>query len=190
MKQTPNIDLDLMLHLDGELDASEEGAVAARLEERGVRAKAEAMRELGELVRGHIELVTDDAEPRLATMWAEVAKRLDNEDGVAPPARAARASDEGGLWRALSGWIERYRGHLLSGALSAGVVAILLRPAAPGSEDRHVEGTTAVPATFVSAPPEIESLDVPNGTGSVLTIEDEDGAAAIVWVTPDDVEDI
>ncbi|NJO35006.1 MAG: hypothetical protein HC869_19715 [Rhodospirillales bacterium] len=69
-------------------------------------------------------------------------------------------------------------------------MAMVLRPAVPGQGGGDAVGTTALPATFVSAPPEVESLDVPNGTGTVLTMEDEDGATAIVWVTPDDAEGI
>ena len=37
-------------------------------------------------------------------------------------------------------------------------------------------------------PPEVESLDTPEGSGTVFTIEDEDGNAAVIWVEPDEVE--
>ena len=89
-------------------------------------------------------------------------------------------------------------GVSLTSAVSAGAVAALtlvLRPADPEAPNgavagRGKAGTGAMAPTFVSAPPEIESLDVPNGSGTVLTMEDEDGGTAIVWVTPDDVEGI
>jgi hypothetical protein len=39
--------------------------------------------------------------------------------------------------------------------------------------------------------PEIESLETPNGEGTVLNLEDEDGHTTVIWVTPEDtVEDI
>jgi anti-sigma factor RsiW len=193
VKRSSTFDLDLMMHVDGELEAGEESAVAERMDEPDVRGKAAAVRELGELVRGHVELATDEAEPRLAGMWAELAKRLDNERQAAPSVRAAQPAADAGVWKAVSRWIERYRGHVLTGALSAGAVAavaLVLRPAVPGQQGGAAMGTSAIPATFVSAPPEVESLDVPNGTGTVLTMEDEDGATAIVWVTPDDAEGI
>jgi hypothetical protein len=36
------------------------------------------------------------------------------------------------------------------------------------------------------SPPAIESLDTPDGTGTVLNLEDEDGHTAVIWVTPAD----
>jgi hypothetical protein len=197
VKRSSTFDLDLMMHVDAELEAGEDSAVVERMDEPDVRGKAAAVRELGELVRGHVELATDEAEPRLAGMWAELAKRLDNEHKNehkgASPVRAAQPAADAGVWKAVSRWIERYRSHVLTGALSAGAVAavaMVLRPAVPGHEGGVGMGTSAIPATFASAPPEVESLDVPNGTGTVLTMEDEDGATAIVWVTPDDAEGI
>ena len=186
-------DLDLMMHVDGELEAAEESAVAARLDDPLTRGKAAAVRELGELVRGHVELATDEAEPKLAGMWAELAKRLDNEHQAALSSTSLPVASGGGFLRALGRWFERYRGHLLTGTVSAGAVAalaLLLRPAEPDPALGPNAGTGALSPTFVSAPPEIESLDVPNGTGTVLTMEDEDGGTAIIWVTPDDVEGI
>jgi anti-sigma factor RsiW len=188
--QPSGFDLDLMMHVDGELEAAEERAVASRMNE-AARAKAAAVRELGELVRGHVELATDEAEPRLTGMWAEIGKRLDNEHAAARSSTSVPVGS-GGFWSALGRWFDRYRGHLLTGTVSAGAVAalaLLLRGDADPPRGGK-SGTGPLSAALVSAPPEIESLDVPNGTGTVLTIEDEDGATAIVWVTPDDVEGI
>ena len=39
---------------------------------------------------------------------------------------------------------------------------------------------------MLASAPEIESLDVAEGTGTVMTIEDEDGETAVIWVTPED----
>jgi anti-sigma factor RsiW len=188
------VDLDLMMHVDGELEDSEQRAVEAQLNAPDVRVKVAAIRELGELVRGHIELATDEAEPRLAAMWTELAKRFDNETAPASPAEE-RPPATGGVRKAAARWFERYRGHLLTATVSAGAVAALalvMRPTLSGPKPGTTVfgGTGRLPPTFVSTPPEIESLDVPNGSGTVLTIEDEDGATAIVWVTPDDAEGI
>ncbi len=185
-------DLDLMMHVDGELESEAESAVAARMDEPATRTKAAAVRELGELVRGHVELATDEAEPRLNNMWAELSKRFDNEHAAARSSTSVPMTRDG-LWSAVGRWFERYRGHLLTATVSAGAVAalaLILRPEDPDQLAGGKPGTGPLPATLVSAPPEIESLDVPNGTGTVLTIEDEDGATAIVWVTPDEVEGI
>jgi hypothetical protein len=188
------VDLDLMMHVDGELEDAEQRAVEAHLNAPDVRVKVTAIRELGELVRGHIELATDEAEPRLAGMWTELAKRFDNETAPASPA-VERPPATGGVWKAAARWFERYRGHLLTATISAGAVAALAlvmrpTPSGPGPGTTVFGGTGRLPPTFISAPPEIESLDVPNGSGTVLTIEDEDGATAVVWVTPDDAEGI
>ena len=39
---------------------------------------------------------------------------------------------------------------------------------------------------------EIESLETPGGTGTVLRIDgsDEDGDTTVIWVTPDDSEEL
>ena len=46
----------------------------------------------------------------------------------------------------------------------------------------------AIPVTPVvdHVPPAVESLDVPEGSGTVYTIEDDDGDATVIWVTPAD----
>jgi hypothetical protein len=38
------------------------------------------------------------------------------------------------------------------------------------------------------APAEIESLEAPGGTATVMQMDDEDGDATVIWVTPDDIE--
>lgn len=196
MKDPVVSDVDLMMHVDGELPAGDSQRLDSQLvggmdvPSSAGRTKVAALRELGELVRGHVELVTDEAEPKLAGMWHELSKRLDNE--AAPKSPASEAPARGvGTW--ILQWFERYRGHVLTGTLSAGAVAalaLLLRPAPPQEPVALPLRPAPVMPTLVSAPPEIESLEVPNGMGTVLTLEDEDGAAAIVWVTPEDVEEL
>lgn len=183
-------DPDLMLLADGELADGEAGALERAAGPTGA-AKLAALREVGELVRGHLELAADAAEPRLAGLWDLVERRLD-----ADPARR------------FSQWLDAHRGHVLTGALSAGAVAavaIMLR-AEPRVEYREVavpvradggaavpvggDGGVAGPVVVVAAtPPEVESLEVSGGTGTVFTVEDEDGGpdTAVIWVTPDDI---
>jgi hypothetical protein len=157
-----------MQHADGELEPAPADAEG--------RAKVAAVGELGELVRGHLELAADAVPARrFDAMWREI------DQAVAPAAAP-------GLGARISRWFERYRGHLLTGVVSAGAVAaiaLVLRP----SSDR-VGGTGSrdpmqvTPAAY--RPTEIESLDTPGGTGTVFNLKDEDGSTTVIWVTPED----
>lgn len=198
---SPIRDIDLMRLSDGELDADEraelEAAIAA---DPAMRAKVAALGEMREVVRGHLELAADDVESRLGRMWAEVEKRM---DAAEEPARAPARARSPGLWGRFSRWVDTYRGHVLTGALSAGAVAaiaLMLRPApevirepvavTPPPEVRAPipggdEDADAVPV--VHTPAEVESIDVADGTSTVFLIEDEDGEqTTVIWVTPDD----
>ena len=184
-------DSDLMLLADGELDAAEASALERRAGRDAAR-KIEGIQEVGELVRGHLELSADE-EPRLAGLWDLVERRL---DGPAPePVRAAEPAP--GVWTRFVRWLDGHRGHFLTGALSAGAVAALAIVLRSDPTTTIIEKTVQVPApgpvitTPVLQPtaPEIESLEVSGGTGTVFTIEDDDGGGdtAVIWVTPDDV---
>ena len=203
-------DADVMAFVDGELDATTGAAVEAELTTSpsgdGAR-KAEAIRELGQLVRGHLELATDAREARLAGMWREIDKQIDlraQDDSTAIPAKPA-SRRAGAEPAAAQGWFARYRGYIATGALSAAAVAVLalvLRAPSSGPSSGTVAkvtppvvvgsggGPTPIgPVTPVLLPrvaPEVESVDVASGTGTVFTIEDEDGDTAVVWVTPED----
>jgi hypothetical protein len=148
-------DVDFMEHADGEAETE--------LDADG-RAKVAAVRELGELVRGRLEQAADDVpEARLAQMWAQIDRRIE-----APPAPR--------------GWLERYRGYVLTAAISAGAVAalaIMLR-GAPTAR------TAAAVVPAVSRPTEVEELDTPGGNGTVFHLADEDGDTTVIWVTPTD----
>ena len=148
-------DVDFMEHADGEAEVE--------LDADG-RAKVAAVHELGELVRGRLESAADAVpEVRLARMWGDIDKQLARP---VPP-----------------GWFERYRGYILTAAISAGAVAALalvLRgsPVAPPA---------AAIAPAVHRPSEIEELDTPNGTGNVFNVADEDGGSTtVIWVTSND----
>ena len=168
-------DLELMEHADGELDDAD---VAARIErDPEARAKVDAVRQIGELVRGHLELSADAVhDARFAAMWRRVDDQL-----VAPAT---------GLWSRISGWIDRYRGHVITGAVSAGAVAALalvLRPSAPDIGVRtRGGGPIQVREVALRTTPEIDSLDTPGGSSTVINLDDEDGHTTVIWVTPED----
>jgi hypothetical protein len=184
-------DLALMEHADGEVDGeasagasgeNEEAEILARIErDPDARAKVEAIQQIGELVRGHLELSADAVhDAKFAAMW----RRIDGQIGGqrdAPPA---------GIWARITGWFDRHRGHVITGAVSAGAVAALalvLRPSAPDSGTLG-RGRAAIDVRPVAlrATPEIDSLDTPGGSSTVINLDDEDGHTTVIWVTPAD----
>lgn len=195
-------DIDLMQHADGELDARAVAGVEKRLaNDPDARTKAEALGEVSDLVRGHVELAVDEvAEARFDAMWRTI------DSATSAPARSrgaerarsradSRAPERGtGVWAAFASWFDRYRGHVITGAISAGAVAALaLVLRSQSAEETHTTHGSAIdvqPAAL-RAVPEIESLDVPEGEGTVLNLEDEDGHTTVIWVsTADTVEGI
>ena len=165
-------DLELMEHADGEHDDPE---LAGRIErDPDARARLEAIQEIGELVRGHLELSADAVhDARFAAMWRRIDGQL-----VAPAT---------GLWSRISGWFDRYRGHVITGAVSAGAVAALALVLRPGNSELAA-GAHAIEVRPVAqrATPEIDSLDTPGGSSTVISLNDDDGNAAVIWVTPED----
>jgi anti-sigma factor RsiW len=167
-------DLELMEYADDEVA---DGELAARIErDPQARATVESIKQIGELVRGHLELSADAVpDAKLAALWRRVDAQL-------APAT--------GLWARVTAWFDRYRGHVITGAVSAGAVAalaLILRPSAP---DGGVPGQ-AGPAIYarpaaLRATPEIDSLDTPGGTSTVINLDDEDGHTTVIWVTPAD----
>lgn len=173
-------DIELMQHLDGELGERDVKLLEERLAaDPDARAKSESLAQVDEIVRGHLELSADNvSERRFDAMWREI------ESATAP------APEAPGLWSKITGWLDRYRGHVITGALSAGAVAALalvLRPGAsdPGTQAPRPGAIDVRPAAMRTAP-EIESLDTPDGEGTVLNLEDEDGHTTVIWVTPED----
>ena len=170
-------DIDLMQEADGE--RARDGA-ADPVE----RDKLAALDELHELVRGHLEGEADAVpDARFAAMW----KAIDRSIGAAPAKDSAEHAVQGpGFWRRLSRWLDRYRGYIVTGAVSAGAVAalaLLLR----GSSDDAKAPIETMPAAY--RPTEIESLETPGGTPTVFHVKDEDGASTVIWVSPDDTVD-
>jgi anti-sigma factor RsiW len=200
-------DIDLMQLADGELDAGARAALERQVaEEPEAARKVAAIEEMGELVRGHLELAADEAEPKLEGLWAEIEKRMDlDAPPVSVPARPPTVPvPEPGLWGKLGKWIDTYRGHVLTGALSAGAVAaiaLVMRPDTTRPE-MPVADTGNTPPPQVTPPPvtppapemvpvhtpvEVQSLEVNSGSSAILTYDDEDGEkTTVIWITPDD----
>jgi anti-sigma factor RsiW len=186
-------DPDLMQLADGELDGDDARRAAAEVAAQPeAQARLDAVHELGELVRGHLELAADDADDRLAGLWRAVEDRLDGEPA---PARRDPGPARPGVWARLAGWLDGHRGSVLTGLVSAGAVAAImlwLRPAHDRVITRTVSipapPTHVVPASLGRQSPQVESLDTPGGTGTVFTFEDDDGGTAVILVTPNDVE--
>jgi hypothetical protein len=167
-----------MEHADGETDGDLADAELAGRVERDpeARAKLEAIRQVGELVRGHLELAADAVpDAKFAALWRRVDQQL-----VAPT----------GLWSRVTGWFDRYRGHVITGAVSAGAVAalaLILRPSAPDGGVAG-QGGAAIYARPVAlrATPEIDALETPGGSSTVINLYDEDGHTTVIWVSPAD----
>jgi hypothetical protein len=166
-------DIDLMEHADGERDHSE------RLRDPAAREKVEALGELSELVRGHLEL-SADAVPaaRFEQLWDAIDKSI-----TSTPAKSA------GVWSRIGSWFERHRGHVITGVVSAGAVAalalVLRGPSSGTTTATSGHGSpNVVPVAY--RPTEIESLETPGADSTVFNLQDEDGPATVIWVTPED----
>jgi hypothetical protein len=169
---TSTSDLDVMEHADGEFDDAELSAQIER--DPDAHARLEAILEIGELVRGHLELSADAAhDAKFAAMWRRIDEHL-----VAPT----------GLWARISGWFDRHRGHIITGVVSAGAVAALALVLRPGNSELGASGAHAIEVRPVAqrAAPEIDSLDTPGGSSTVISLNDDDSNAAVIWVTPQD----
>ncbi|MGE5180872.1 MAG: hypothetical protein ACM31C_02360 [Acidobacteriota bacterium] len=175
-------DPELMQHTDGELEDVELDADA--------RAKVDALGELGELVRGHLELSADAVpDRRFDALWREIDKSIGRTErkGESEPTKVE--VPRRGFWRRAGRWFDRYRGHLITGAVSAGAVAALALVLRPGGDRTPTAGgghgtPQITPAVY--RPTEIEELDTPGGNASVMNLKDEDGSTTVIWVTPED----
>jgi anti-sigma factor RsiW len=171
-------DIELVQYADGELSARDREAVAKQLEsDEAARTKLESLAQMRELVEGHLELAADEVpDHKFAAMWREVNKAIDEQ--------APRS-----VWGKITAWIDHYRGHVITGALSAGAVAAIALIMRPDGDDRETPRSSSaievLPAAMRAAPV-IESLDTPDGTGTVMNFEDEDGHTTVIWVTPAD----
>ena len=190
-------DLDLMAHYDGELDdAGLRDSIAG---DAPSRAKLEALGQISEVVRTTVELevdaVIERADP-FAAMWSRIERQI-NANGVheeaAQGTTAPAPAEPAGVWASITAWFERYRTQLATGAMCAVAAAALvwfLRPPETTVEYVEVPGAAVkteraqvVPASLDSQPPEVESLEIYDGSGAVFTIAGEDGETAVIWLS-------
>jgi hypothetical protein len=171
-----NRDLDFMEHADGEAETE--------LTADG-QAKVDALQELGELVRGRLELAADDVpDARFASMWREIDKQIDLKKVETP---APVVAESAGFLSRLGRWLDRYRSQIITGAVSAGAVATLaLVLRGGGGSTTHTSHDPIDVRPVVHRPAEIEDLDTPEGTSTVFNLDDEDGSTTVIWVTPED----
>jgi anti-sigma factor RsiW len=183
--------VDLMRHADGELDEAAEREVTGALADDGTaRDKVQAIGQLGELVRGHVELAAEAVpEARFAAMWREIDKAT--APAPAPAPADDRVDDRAGVWTSVTRWLDRRLGYIITGVASAGAVAglvLVFHSGEPGALPTAAGPPPVDPLPVVHRPAQIESLDAPGGTPTVLRLQDDDGDATVIWVTPDDVE--
>jgi hypothetical protein len=179
-------DIDLMALADGEADEHE---LEELLRDPKSRSKVEAVGELGELVRGHLELSADALpQKKLDALWREIDKGIDRavKKPVAETGETRTVVKGGGWLRRVGRWFDHYRGHVITGAVSAGAVAALALVLRPGTDGQISGKSGPVESMPAMMPAEIESLDTPGGTGTVFNMEDEDGSTTVIWVTPED----
>jgi len=182
-------DADLMMLGDGELDEAQTRKLEDQLTRDPVaRGKLDSIGELGELVRGHLEL-SADAVPskKFDALWKEIDKGIDRASEKEPASTNAAPAPAGFL-RRVGRWFDAYRGHIITGAVSAGAVgalALVLR----NPSDKvivHDGGHPVENMPVVHRPSEIEDLDTPGGSSTVFNLEDDDGDTTVIWVTPED----
>lgn len=218
MSNSRNIDdIDLMHYIDGELDESSAREMEAHIAGDEIASrKSKAMEQMGEMLRTHLELAADDAEPRLDALWANIEHRIQHEAALTPRASAApapaAAEPSQGLWQSLVAWLGSHRGYFMTGTVAAGAAAlivILVRPpervvikdTVPTIVYQQPQGPK-VPGTTPMQPvqqvvnaepsaPEIEVLEVSEGTGSVFVIPGEnkdDVSTTVIFVDMSNVE--
>jgi len=159
-------DIELMRFADGERDDLE-------LDADG-KAKVDTLGEMHELLNAHLEQASDKVpDAKFAAMWRSIDKSIEDQ----PRSFLAK----------IGAWIDRHRGHVITGMASAGAVAAIALVIRTRGEDttQSSQAIEVLPAAL-RAEPVVESLDTPDGTGTVMNFEDEDGHTTVIWVTPAD----
>ena len=202
-------DIEIMMYLDGELAGAEAERVQKFLRSNDeAKAKATCLGQMTELVQGSVELEADDAENKLAGLWSGIDKAIHANGAsadapvksVAPAKTATEKADdkatEALIQGARSSWFGGWQSHIVTGALVAAAVAILMiaqRPDTPAPQTTVVRQTVApavMPVVLASQEPEVEELEVYDGSGVVMTIagDDEEGgesASTVIWISSD-----
>lgn len=229
-------DIELMADFDDAVDAGADRVARPSLSETQ-QAKVKGLYATREVVRGLLEAPAEGAPDALGdAMWAAISARIEKETTprakilvedrtgqvqatVRTSATSTASLPAAGLWAAMA----RHRGHFVTAAVSAGVVAAIALWTRPQGEihsqtAQQIPVATGPSLTYVQAngqvagqapgqpndmggapiaqpavlrmPAQVESLDVAGGTGTVMTIADEDGDTAVIWISPSDVSDL
>ncbi len=196
-------DMDIMMFLDGELtgeDAKRVETFLANDEDAG--AKAVALGQITEFVRGNLELAADDAEDKLSGLWAGIERSIHSNGASKTPADVIsiesasqkaeqRATDE--LVKKAS-WFGGWQSHLITGAIVAAAVAVLMIATRPQTAPPQTQAArqvvappTTIPVALKSQAPEVEELEVYEGNGTIMMVGDEsDGdSSAVIWISSD-----
>jgi hypothetical protein len=106
---------------------------------------------------------------------------------------------EAGLWARMRAWFAANRGYVMTSAVTAGAVAVLILVFRPPTE-RVIEKQGPKEIVSVQAPSQdpvvpvanqpaaVEELSVTDGTGYILTIPGEGGEndTTVIWIEPED----
>lgn len=207
-------DIDLMMLADGELDADEARELSEQIEsDEHAQLKTRSLEQIRDGVRTYLELSADAAadEARFDGMWDRIERRIHTNGAKASPAAApverkkpgVRAEPSPGFMQALRDWFGGWRGHIATGLATAGAVAVLMVLVRPFERvvERRVEVVTQKPekstkpepeithAVAESQPPEVEDLEVYNGSGMILTIpgdSEDESSTTVIWLSRDD----
>src|SRR3954468_20994002 len=101
-------DADLMALADGELDERETRELEELLSrDPAARQKLDAIGELGEIVRGHLEL-SADAVPakKFDALWREIDKGIDREKAPQATKEKTAAAAPAGFMRRVGRWFD------------------------------------------------------------------------------------
>ena len=206
--------VDIMMFLDGELEGSEAKAVERYLAESDdASSVAASIGQVSELVRGSVDLDADAAEDRLAGLWAGIEKSIDSNgvskdaSAVAPVLSIQSKAEEKATQELVktSGWFGGWQSHLVIGAVAAAAAFLLMYTQRSDSEDTGPtvaettdpgaasQGATLepriVPVALRSQEPEVEELEVYEGSGVILTVpadaESDEAATAVIWISSD-----
>lgn len=172
-------------------------------------SKIEARLDGADAVRGssRTAIVVEDR----SALAADGKRNRDLDPGTSASAsRSWDVASKPGVW----GWMARHRAHFVTGLVSAGMVAAValwlrpdpiqssgnapvavapvgpvspVGPVVPPTLNGSATPSPMIPVVF-KTPTEVEALDVTDGSGTVMTIADDDGETAVIWISPKDVE--
>jgi anti-sigma factor RsiW len=202
-------DLELMMHLDGELSSADAQRVEKFLEtDKDAKAKSKSLGQVSELVQGSVELEADDAEKQLAKLWSGIDKAIhangastDAPEASVESSKSVAALAEDRATDALVQttkvtWFGGWGSHIMTGAFVAVAVAVLMMATRPDPVTntktviRDAPPPVAIPVVLASQEPEVEELEVYEGSGVVMTMpgdneEGGDTASTVIWISSD-----